>query len=113
MQFSPLSCHFIPLQTKYSPQHPVLKHPHWLLNSKYQGSKNALFQLCILVLCWICYIKMNQLTSLWWASWMEVTKQPLSVCFSFQYLLYQWTSKVTLFTFKILARLTWLLWRSH
>jgi hypothetical protein len=28
MQFSPLSCHFIPLRTKYSPQHPVLKHPH-------------------------------------------------------------------------------------
>jgi hypothetical protein len=24
MQFSPLSCHFIPLRTKYSPQHPAL-----------------------------------------------------------------------------------------
>jgi hypothetical protein len=27
MQFSPTSCHFIPLWYKYSPQHPVLKHP--------------------------------------------------------------------------------------
>jgi hypothetical protein len=27
MQFSPTSCHFIPLRSKYSPQHPVLKHP--------------------------------------------------------------------------------------
>jgi hypothetical protein len=27
MQFSPLSCHFIALRSKYIPQHPVLKHP--------------------------------------------------------------------------------------
>jgi hypothetical protein len=27
MQFSPTSCHFISLLSKYSPQHPVLKHP--------------------------------------------------------------------------------------
>jgi hypothetical protein len=27
MQFSPISRHFISLRTKYSPQHPVLKHP--------------------------------------------------------------------------------------
>jgi hypothetical protein len=27
MQFSPISCHFISLPTKYSPQHPVLKTP--------------------------------------------------------------------------------------
>jgi hypothetical protein len=27
MQFSPMSCHFIPLWSKYSPQHLVLKHP--------------------------------------------------------------------------------------
>jgi hypothetical protein len=26
-QFSPTSCHFISLRSKYSPQHPVLKHP--------------------------------------------------------------------------------------
>jgi hypothetical protein len=25
MQFSPPSCHFIPLKSKYSSQHPVLK----------------------------------------------------------------------------------------
>jgi membrane-associated HD superfamily phosphohydrolase len=27
MQFSPTSCHFIFLRSKYSPQHPVLKNP--------------------------------------------------------------------------------------
>jgi hypothetical protein len=27
MQFSPTSCHFISLRSKYFPQHPVLKHP--------------------------------------------------------------------------------------
>jgi hypothetical protein len=27
MQFPPISCQFISLQSKYSPQHPVLKHP--------------------------------------------------------------------------------------
>jgi hypothetical protein len=27
MQFSPTSCHFIPLWSKYSPKHPVFKYP--------------------------------------------------------------------------------------
>jgi hypothetical protein len=27
MRFSPASCLFIPLSSKYSPQYPVLKHP--------------------------------------------------------------------------------------
>jgi hypothetical protein len=27
MTFSPTSCHFISLRSKYSTQHPVLKHP--------------------------------------------------------------------------------------
>jgi len=27
MQSSPVSHHFLPLKSKYSPQHPVLKHP--------------------------------------------------------------------------------------
>jgi hypothetical protein len=26
MQSSPASCHFLPLRSKYSPQHPVLRH---------------------------------------------------------------------------------------
>jgi hypothetical protein len=30
MQFSPTSYYFIPLQSKYSPQHPVLKHPQFM-----------------------------------------------------------------------------------
>jgi hypothetical protein len=30
MEFSPTSYHFIPLQSIYSPQHPVLKHPPFM-----------------------------------------------------------------------------------
>jgi hypothetical protein len=26
MQFSPLSCYLVPLRTRYSPQHPILRH---------------------------------------------------------------------------------------
>jgi hypothetical protein len=31
MQFSAASCHFIPLRSKYSPKHPVLKHNQCVL----------------------------------------------------------------------------------
>jgi hypothetical protein len=31
MQFSPISCHFLSLRSKYSPQHPVLKHPQSMI----------------------------------------------------------------------------------
>jgi len=27
----PASCHFLPFRTKYSPQHPVIKHPHSMI----------------------------------------------------------------------------------
>jgi hypothetical protein len=27
MLFSPLPCHLVPLRPKYSPKHPILKHP--------------------------------------------------------------------------------------
>jgi hypothetical protein len=27
MKFSPLPCYLVPLRPKYSPQHPILKHP--------------------------------------------------------------------------------------
>jgi hypothetical protein len=30
MQFSPTSCHLIFVRSKYSPQHPVLKHPQYI-----------------------------------------------------------------------------------
>jgi hypothetical protein len=40
MQFPPLSCHFIPLRTKYSPQHPVLKHPFRIFKDKKAITKN-------------------------------------------------------------------------
>jgi hypothetical protein len=32
MPFSPISRHFISLWTKYSPQHPVLKHPQSIIS---------------------------------------------------------------------------------
>jgi hypothetical protein len=31
VQLSPFPCYFIPLRSKYSPQHPVLKHPQSVL----------------------------------------------------------------------------------
>jgi hypothetical protein len=36
MQFSPISRHFISLRSKYSPQHPVLKHPQSTFFPQYQ-----------------------------------------------------------------------------
>jgi hypothetical protein len=44
MQFSPASYHFIPLWSKYSLQHPILKHPQSMFT--------------LLLLCWwICVFK--------------------------------------------------------
>jgi hypothetical protein len=34
MQFSPISHHFIPPRSKYYPQHPVLKHPPLMSQTK-------------------------------------------------------------------------------
>jgi hypothetical protein len=31
LQFPPFSRYFNPLRSKYSPQHPVLKHPQYML----------------------------------------------------------------------------------
>jgi hypothetical protein len=33
MQLSPTTCNFIPLRSKYSPKHPVLKHPQFMLTA--------------------------------------------------------------------------------
>jgi hypothetical protein len=63
MQFSPLSCHFIPLRTKYSPQHPVLKHPFahlmllWVpvtLNTKLRKFLNGSSLILILSHVYVC-----------------------------------------------------------
>jgi hypothetical protein len=35
MQFSPPSCHFIPLWSKYSPRHYVLKYSHLMSEIKF------------------------------------------------------------------------------
>jgi hypothetical protein len=35
MQLSPPSRHSIPLWSKYSPQHPVLKHPQFMFHQNY------------------------------------------------------------------------------
>jgi hypothetical protein len=56
IQFSPTSRHFISLVSKYSPQHPVLKHPSLCpsLNGRYQvlhtyRTKCKIIVLCILI----------------------------------------------------------------
>jgi hypothetical protein len=36
MNFSPISRHFISLRSKYSPQHPVLKHPQSMSETKFR-----------------------------------------------------------------------------
>jgi len=50
MYFSPLPCYLIPLRPKYSPQQPILKHPHCELpsfmpiqNSRQNYSYNVLY----------------------------------------------------------------------
>jgi hypothetical protein len=44
MQFSPPSSHFIPLQSKYSPQHPVLNHPQSVFLPQCQRSSFTYIQ---------------------------------------------------------------------
>jgi hypothetical protein len=52
MQFSPSLHYFIPLRSKYSPQHPVLKHPHsvcalpLMLETKFHTHTKWLAELC-------------------------------------------------------------------
>jgi hypothetical protein len=36
MQCSPVSCHLISFRSKYSPQHPILKHPQSVFLPQYQ-----------------------------------------------------------------------------
>jgi len=36
MKFSTLSCYLVPPWRKYSPQHPVVKHPHPMFNPQYE-----------------------------------------------------------------------------
>jgi hypothetical protein len=44
MQLSPSSHHFISLRAKYSPQHPLLKHPQSMFLSWYQRPRFTLIQ---------------------------------------------------------------------
>jgi hypothetical protein len=50
MQFSPTSCHFISLRSKYSPQHHILKHPQSMIRNRktFQGANKPwiTLQLC-------------------------------------------------------------------
>jgi hypothetical protein len=57
MQFSPISPHFIPPRYKYSPQHPVLKHPQFLLSRtcQYTNMRSNFTDLCP-----------QRLTQVWW-----------------------------------------------
>jgi hypothetical protein len=43
MQSSPAPCHFLPLRSKYPPQHPVPKHPQ------------SMYFRIVLQLKWICF----------------------------------------------------------
>jgi hypothetical protein len=40
MQFPPVSRHIIPLRSKYSPQHPVLKHPQTAIYTDQNSTRN-------------------------------------------------------------------------
>jgi hypothetical protein len=42
MQFTPPSRHFIPLWSKYSPQHPVLKHPQFMFLTEMKTCRRTL-----------------------------------------------------------------------
>jgi hypothetical protein len=57
MKFFPASCHFISLRSKYSPQHPVLKHPQSMLpfNDFQMSDLCQIFvKICMLSLCQDC-----------------------------------------------------------
>jgi hypothetical protein len=69
MQFPPISRHFISLRTKYSPQHPVLKHPqlHCIKNGYVCRAKVSAVLLQITENTWrICYRYVFHLFSLLW-----------------------------------------------
>jgi hypothetical protein len=44
MQFIPTSFHFVPIRSKYSPQHPILKHPRSVFPPLCQRSSFAPIQ---------------------------------------------------------------------
>jgi hypothetical protein len=47
MEFSPTSCHFISLRSKYSFQHPVLKHP--LSETRTNNNNNRLLSRSVMI----------------------------------------------------------------
>jgi hypothetical protein len=62
MQFSPTSCHFISLRTKYSPQHRVLKHPQSVflqrpsfIKCRFTWNNLSVFGLKYHIVEWKCY----------------------------------------------------------
>jgi len=46
LQFSPSSCHFFPLRSKYSPQHPVLEHARVLQINKLDQCASSKLDQC-------------------------------------------------------------------
>jgi hypothetical protein len=40
MKFSPLTCYLVPLRLKYSPPHPILKHPKHQVSHLYKITQN-------------------------------------------------------------------------
>jgi hypothetical protein len=52
MKFSPLPCYPVPLKPKYSPQHPILKHPQPMFLPQWQRpykTTDKIIVLCILI----------------------------------------------------------------
>jgi hypothetical protein len=56
MQLSPTSCHFLPLRSKYSPQHNVMKHTHIFLRIRNQVS-NPYITTGIIITFYILFYK--------------------------------------------------------
>jgi hypothetical protein len=68
MQFSPPSCHFIPLWSEYPPQHLVLKHPQQVKNSQYKSK--------LLILCGVTWAMYH--TTIIFVSWQIRRNSDLS-----------------------------------
>jgi hypothetical protein len=72
VQFSPVSCHFIPLRSRYSPQHPVLKHPQSVFfpsddTEFHTHTKQQIKLNCVYV--HVCVSDKSQNDGTFWTAW--------------------------------------------
>jgi hypothetical protein len=73
MQFSPTSYHFNSLCTKYSPQHPVPKHPQSMLQAK--NILNYIKSTYVKKMCWIVS-ELLKLKVFWGLQFVQKWKHP-------------------------------------